>query len=37
MTSVSSPEAVAAAASRPIEAVVIGASAGGFEALLAFL
>ena len=34
---VSSAEAVAAAASRPIEAVVIGASAGGFEALLAIL
>jgi two-component system chemotaxis response regulator CheB len=36
-TSISPPEAVAAAASRPIEAVVIGASAGGFEALLAIL
>ena len=35
--SISPPEAVAAAASRPIEAVVIGASAGGFEALLAIL
>ena len=34
---VSSPEAQAAAATRPIEAVVIGASAGGFEALLAIL
>ena len=33
----SSPEAVEAAASRRIEAVVIGASAGGFEALLAIL
>ena len=33
----SSPEAVEAAASRRIEAVVIGASAGGFEALLAVL
>ena len=37
MSQVSSAEAVAAAASRPIEAVVIGASAGGFEALLAIL
>ena len=37
MTAVSSPEAVEAAAARPIEAVVIGASAGGFEALLAIL
>ena len=36
-TSISPPEAVAAAASRLIEAVVIGASAGGFEALLAIL
>ena len=34
---VSTPEAVAAAAKRRIEAVVIGASAGGFEALLAVL
>jgi two-component system chemotaxis response regulator CheB len=34
---VTSPEAVEAAASRRIEAVVIGASAGGFEALLAVL
>ena len=34
---VSSPAAVEAAAGRPIEAVVIGASAGGFEALLAIL
>ena len=34
---VSSPEAVDAAAARRIEAVVIGASAGGFEALLAIL
>ena len=34
---VSPPEAVAAAAARRIEAVVIGASAGGFEALLAVL
>jgi two-component system, chemotaxis family, protein-glutamate methylesterase/glutaminase len=34
---VSSPEAVEAAARRRIEAVVIGASAGGFEALLAVL
>jgi two-component system, chemotaxis family, protein-glutamate methylesterase/glutaminase len=34
---VSSPDAVAAAARRTIEAVVIGASAGGFEALLAIL
>lgn len=33
----SSPEAVAAAATRRIEAVVIGASAGGFGALLAIL
>ena len=37
MSSVSSPEAVEATASRAIEAVVIGASAGGFEALLAIL
>jgi len=37
MTAVSSPEAVEAAAARPVEAVVIGASAGGFEALLAIL
>ena len=34
---ISSHEAVEAAAARPIEAVVIGASAGGFEALLAIL
>ncbi len=34
---VSSPEAVAAAATRRVAAVVIGASAGGFEALLAIL
>ena len=34
---ISSPEAVEAAAARAIEAVVIGASAGGFEALLAIL
>jgi two-component system chemotaxis response regulator CheB len=34
---ISSPEAIAAAATRRIEAVVIGASAGGFEALLAVL
>ena len=34
---VSSPEAQAAAATRPIEAVVLGASAGVFEALLAVL
>jgi two-component system chemotaxis response regulator CheB len=34
---VSSPEALAAAATRRIEAVVIGASAGGFEALFAVL
>jgi len=34
---VSPPEAVEAAAARAIEAVVIGASAGGFEALLAIL
>ena len=34
---VSTPEAVEAAAARRIEAVVIGASAGGFEALLAVL
>jgi two-component system chemotaxis response regulator CheB len=33
----STPEAIAAAASRRIDAVVIGASAGGFEALLAVL
>ena len=33
----SPPEAVEAAAARRIEAVVIGASAGGFEALLAVL
>ena len=37
MTAVSSPAAVEAAAARLIEAVVIGASAGGFEALLAIL
>ena len=37
MSAVSPPEAVAAAAARSIEAVVIGASAGGFEALLAIL
>ncbi len=36
-TEVSSPEAVEAAAARRIEAVVIGASAGGFEALLTIL
>ena len=35
--SASTPEALAAAAARPIEAVVIGASAGGFEALLTVL
>jgi two-component system chemotaxis response regulator CheB len=34
---VATPEALAAAASRRIDAVVIGASAGGFEALLAVL
>jgi two-component system, chemotaxis family, protein-glutamate methylesterase/glutaminase len=34
---VQASEAVAAAAARPIEAVVIGASAGGFEALLGIL
>ena len=34
---VSTPQAQAAAATRPIEAVVIGASAGGFEALLMIL
>jgi two-component system chemotaxis response regulator CheB len=34
---VSTPEAIAAAATRAIEAVVIGASAGGFEALLTVL
>ena len=34
---VSSPDAISSAVSRPIEAVVIGASAGGFEALLAVL
>ena len=34
---VSAPEAIAAAATRRIEAVVMGASAGGFEALLAVL
>jgi two-component system chemotaxis response regulator CheB len=33
----STPAQVEAAAARPIEAVVIGASAGGFEALLAVL
>jgi two-component system, chemotaxis family, protein-glutamate methylesterase/glutaminase len=33
----SAPDAIAAAATRRIEAVVIGASAGGFEALLAVL
>ena len=32
-----SPEALAEATNRPIEAVVIGASAGGFEALFAVL
>ena len=37
LATVSSPEAVEAAAARAIEAVVIGASAGGFEALLAIL
>ena len=30
-------QAIAAAAARPVEAIVIGASAGGFEALLAIL
>ena len=34
---ISPPEAVEAAATRVVEAVVIGASAGGFEALLAIL
>jgi two-component system chemotaxis response regulator CheB len=34
---ISPPEAIEAAAARAIEAVVIGASAGGFEALLAIL
>jgi two-component system chemotaxis response regulator CheB len=34
---ISPPEAIEAAAARLIEAVVIGASAGGFEALLAIL
>jgi two-component system chemotaxis response regulator CheB len=34
---VSTPEAIAAAGTRAIEAVVIGASAGGFEALLSIL
>ncbi len=34
---VPSPEALAEATNRPIEAVVIGASAGGFEALFAVL
>ncbi len=34
---ISPPEAVEAAAARLVEAVVIGASAGGFEALLAIL
>lgn len=33
----SATDAIAAAVARPIEAVVIGASAGGFEALLAIL
>ncbi len=37
MAQVSSPEAFAAAAARHVEAVVIGASAGGFEALQALL
>lgn len=37
MTLASSPEAFAAAAARRVEAIVIGASAGGFEALLALL
>jgi two-component system, chemotaxis family, protein-glutamate methylesterase/glutaminase len=34
---ISPPEAIEAAAARLVEAVVIGASAGGFEALLAIL
>ena len=34
---ISPPEAIEAAAARVVEAVVIGASAGGFEALLAIL
>ena len=33
----SATDAIAAAVARPVEAVVIGASAGGFEALLAIL
>jgi two-component system, chemotaxis family, protein-glutamate methylesterase/glutaminase len=37
MSAVSTPEAIEAAAARRCEAVVIGASAGGFEALLAVL
>lgn len=37
LAEISPPEAVDAAAARAIEAVVIGASAGGFEALLTIL
>lgn len=37
MVALSTPEALEAAAARPMEAVVIGASAGGFEALRALL
>ena len=37
MAALSTPEAVATAAMRPMDAVVIGASAGGFEALRALL
>jgi two-component system chemotaxis response regulator CheB len=37
MSQATSPEAFAAAAARRVEAIVIGASAGGFEALMALL